>query len=169
MRQADHIHQTALSNEFPVRDYATSSATSAVARHPLMSTFASFPTVCFILALFNDIAYWRTANLQWQNFSEWLLFGGLVVGGFVLLFEVIGLLFRPTIRAQGPGWLHAIGLLIVLLLGLYNSFVHARDGWTAVVPEGLILSTAMIVVMIITGWLGHAAILRRSPKGVSHG
>jgi uncharacterized membrane protein len=169
MRQANRIHPSALSSEFPVRDPATSSATSAVARHPLMSTFASFPTVCFILALLNDIAYWRTANLQWQNFSEWLLFGGLVVGGFVLLFEVVGLLFRPRVRAQGPGWLHAIGLLIVLLLGFYNSLVHARDGWTAVVPEGLILSVATVVVMIITGWLGHTSVLRRSSKGVSHG
>jgi len=141
---------------------------AAVARHPLTSTFTSFPAVCFILALLNDIAYWRTANLQWQNFAEWLLFTGLVVGGLVLLAEVVGLLFRSRVRAQGPGWLHAIGLLIVLVLGVINSFVHARDGWTAVVPQGLILSVVMVVVMMITGWLGHASVLRRSAQVVPH-
>jgi len=133
-----------------------------------MSTFASFPTVCFILSLLNDIAYWRTANLQWQNFAEWLLFAGLVVGGFVLLVEIVGLLLRPRIRAQGPGWLHALGLLIVLGLGFINSLVHARDGWTAVVPQGLILSVLMVVVLMITGWIGHASVLRRSAKVASH-
>jgi uncharacterized membrane protein len=143
-------------------------AAAAIARHPLMSTFASFPTACFILTLLNDIAYWRTANLQWQNFAEWLLFAGLVVGGFVLLVEIIGLLLRPRIRAEGPGWLHALGLLIVLALGFINSLVHARDGWTAVVPQGLILSVLMVVVMMITGWIGHATVLRRSAKVASH-
>jgi uncharacterized membrane protein len=151
-----------------VRDL-TSSAAADVARHPLMATFASFPTVCFILALLNDVAYWRTANLQWQYFAAWLLFAGLVVGGLVLLVEVVGLLFRSSIRARGPGWLHAIGLLVVLVLGVINSFVHARDGWTAIVPQGLILSVAMVVVMMITGWLGHTSVLRRSAKVVLHG
>jgi uncharacterized membrane protein len=146
-----------------------SSATGAIARHPFTSTFVSFPTVCFILALLNDIAYWRTANLQWQNFAEWLLFGGLVVGGLVLLVEVVGLLFRSSVRAQGPGWLHAIGLLIVLVLGLINSFVHARDGWTAVVPQGLILSVVMVVVMMISDWLGHASVVHRTAQVVPHG
>jgi len=133
-----------------------------------MSTFASFPTICFILALLSDIAYWRNAHPQWHNFAEWLLFGGLVVGGLVLLVEVVGLVFRFNARAQGPGWTHAIGLLIVLVLGVVNSFVHARDGWTAIVPQGLILSAVMVVVMMITGWLGQASFLRRSAKVVHH-
>jgi uncharacterized membrane protein len=146
----------------------TSGAADAVARHPFMSTFTSFPTICFILALLNDIAYWRTAHLQWHNFAEWLLFGGLVVGGLVLLVEVVGLVFRFNARARGPGWPHAVGLLIVLVLGVINSFVHARDGWTAIVPQGLILSALMVVVMMITGWLGHASFLRRSARVVPH-
>ena len=146
----------------------TPTVAAAIARHPLMATFASLPTACFILTLLNDIAYGRTANLQWQNFAEWLLFAGLVVGGFVLLVEIVGLLLRPRIRAEGPGWLHALGLLIVLALGFINSLVHARDGWTAVVPQGLILSVLMVVVMMITGWIGHATVLRRSAKVASH-
>ena len=147
----------------------TSNAMAAVTRHPVASAFTSFPTACFILALLNDIAYWRTANLQWQNFAEWLLFAGLVVGGLVLLLEVVGLLFRSRVRAQGPGWLHAIGLLVVLVLGFINSLVHARDGWTAVVPQGLILSVATVAVIMITGWLGHVSVLRHSAKVVPYG
>ena len=57
----------------------------------------------------------------------------------------------------------------MLALGFVNSLVHARDGWTAVVPQGLILSVAMVVVRMITGWLGHASAHRRSEKVLSHG
>jgi uncharacterized membrane protein len=124
--------------------------------------------VCFILALLNDIADWRTANLQWQNFAEWLLFGGLVVGGLLLVVEILALLFGSGAQAQGPGWLHVLGLAIVLVLATLNNFVHARDGWTAVVPQGLILSAATVVVLVITGWLAHASIVRRSPKVYLH-
>ncbi|RDI58489.1 DUF2231 domain-containing protein [Microvirga subterranea] len=164
MRHADPTVPTPASREFPVRD-ATSGGPLAAA----WQTVASFPAVCFILALLNDIAYWRTANLQWQNFAEWLLFAGLVVGGVVLVVEVVGLLFRRRLRPQGFGWLHALGLLVVLGLGFVNSLVHARDGWTAVVPQGLALSVAMVIVMMITGWLGHASGRRRTEKVLSHG
>jgi uncharacterized membrane protein len=142
------------------------SARAAISAHPLYSSFVSFPTVCFILAFLNDIAYWRTANLQWQNFAEWMLFGGLVVGGFVLLAQIIGLFMRHRDGVAGPNWIQPLGTAIVLGLQFINSLVHARDGWTAVVPQGLILSAVSILIMIIAGWLGRASVHRRR-AGVS--
>jgi uncharacterized membrane protein len=135
---------------------------AAVFGHPLYSSFVSFPTACFVLTLLCDIAYWRTGILQWQTFAEWLLFAGLVVGGFVLLAAVVGLFTRSA----GPGALHALGILVVLALAFVNSLVHARDGWTAVVPQGLILSAATVVVMILTGLVGRARV-RRQIKGAT--
>ena len=48
--------------------------------HPIHAALAPFPAVCFTLALATDVAYWRTANLMWSNFSSWLLFAGLATG-----------------------------------------------------------------------------------------
>jgi uncharacterized membrane protein len=49
-----------------------------------------------------------------------------------------------------------------------NNLVHAGDGWTAVVPYGLILSAATVAVMAVTDWLGRSMVYRHG-VGVSNG
>jgi uncharacterized membrane protein len=39
--------------------------------------------------------------------------------------------------------------VLALLVGLVNAFVHSRDGWTAVVPQGLILSVLDVLVLLV--------------------
>ena len=34
------------------------------------------------------------------------------------------------VRALPKAWLHMVGNIIVMLLALFNSFVHSRDAWT---------------------------------------
>lgn len=121
----------------------------------------SFPVVCFTLALVTDIIYWRTSFLMWQHFSEWLLLAGLVVGALAVIARLIGIFARSEHRAP-RFWPYAIGCVLVLVLALVNSLVHSGDGWTAVVPRGLILSTVTVLVMLITGWLGIGIFGRRA-------
>ena len=45
--------------------------------------------------------------------------------------------------------------LVLFVLAVVNNFVHARDGWTSVVPTGLTLSAVMVLIMIVSGFLGH--------------
>ena len=124
---------------------------------PLHAILVQFPVVCFTLALLTDVAYWQTANLMWQNFSAWLLFAGLVFAGLAMLAGIVDML-RPSVRRQGRSWVHAAGSLVVLGLALLNSFVHAADGWTAVVPWGLALSAVTVVAIIVTNWFGRAIV-----------
>jgi uncharacterized membrane protein len=126
-----------------------------VAGPPIYSTLAQFPVVCFTLTLLNDLAYWQTENLMWHNFSSWLLFAGLAFGALAALAGIVEFLFSSRARARGPFWPHVIGSLIVLVLAFLNSLVHAGDGWTGVVPWGLTLSAATVVLMIVTGWLSR--------------
>ncbi len=139
----------------------------AVGGQPIYSTLVQFPVVCFTLTLLTDIAYWRTFNLMWQNFSSWLLFAGLVFGALAVIVGIIDFAVRPAIRANRPAWPHVIGSVVVLVLALLNSLVHAGDGWTAIVPWGLTLSVITVVVMIITDWLGRSMVYRHG-AGVSH-
>jgi uncharacterized membrane protein len=117
----------------------------------------SFPIACFTLALLTDIAYWQTENLLWLHFSEWLLLAGLVGAGIEFGVVIIEWLARRV----RPGWLVIIGGIVVMLLAIGNSFVHTVDGWTAVVPNGLILSGLTVLAMIVTGWLGSRTGSRR--------
>ena len=54
-------------------------------------------------------------------------------------------------------WLYALGGAIAFVLALINAFVHSRDGYTAVVPTGLTLSAAVVVILLFTSWIGGAA------------
>lgn len=143
-------------------------STAAVAGHPIHAALVPFPIVCFTLALFTDIAFYRTNNLMWQNFSSWLLLAGLVFGGLAAVFGAIDLLSRRSVRAQRPAWPHAIGNVIVLGLALLNSFVHASDGWTAVVPWGLTLSAVTVLLLAVTVWLGRSLVYRHGVGVDSH-
>lgn len=126
-----------------------------IAGHPYSALFLPVPIVCFTGALLTDIAYANSGgNLQWENFSDWLLAAGLVFGGIAALLMLIDLARLRQLRTTF-GW-GAFGLLIVtLVLELINSFVHARDGWTAVVPAGLTLSAIGAVLIMSYGWVWH--------------
>ncbi|ANM08128.1 hypothetical protein AMC78_PD00618 (plasmid) [Rhizobium phaseoli] len=117
--------------------------------YPIQSLFIPFPFVCFTLALATDIAFWQSGNLLWQNFSAWLLFAGLVFGGLAILVGVFDLL-RPRTQPLRPTFLSALLYLLILVLAVANSLVHAGDGWTAVVPYGLALSAVTFVLCLVT-------------------
>lgn len=137
-------------------------STMGIAARPIQATLSQIPAVCFTLTLLTDIAFWRTGSLTWQYFSAWLLLAGLVGGGLAVLVGLVSLVRRRHGPAQGWGWPHAIAGLVVLGLALLNSFVHARDGWTAVVPQGLILSALTVAAMVVAALLGRSVILRRA-------
>lgn len=134
----------------------------SVAGHPVHAALVPFPIVCFTLVLLTDIAYWQTGNLMWQNFSAWLLLAGLVFGGLAAIAGLVDLVSRPLLRSHSTAVPHGAGNVVVLLLALANSFVHAGDGWTAVVPTGLVLSLLTVLVMIATVWLGRAMVYRQA-------
>ena len=147
-------------------DFSHPRSTAAIAGHPIHAILIPFPIACFTLTLLTDIAYWRTSNLMWLHFSEWLLFAGLVFGVFAALAGAVDFLFRREVRARRPAWPHAIGGVVVLCLALVNSLVHAGDGWTAVVPYGLILSAVTVLLLVITDWFGRSMVYRHG-VGVS--
>lgn len=141
--------------------------TVVIGGHPFHTMLGQFPVVCFTLTLFTDVTYWRTSNLIWQYFSAWLLLAGLVFGALAVIVALIEFLVRP-VRARGPAWIYAIGSAIVLALAIVNSFVHAADGWTSVVPWGLTLSAVTVVLMIVTGWFGRGLVFGRDIGGHDH-
>jgi uncharacterized membrane protein len=119
-----------------------------------------FPMVCFIGAFVTDLAYWQTANMQWANFSVWLITAGLVIGAFAGLAGLTDLLGSRALRHVGIAWVHGLGNILAMLLSLVNVFIHSRDAYTSVVPSGLILSGLVVLILIVTGWLGGELVFR---------
>jgi len=117
--------------------------------NPILSALLSFPIACFSLTVLTDIAYIRTLNLLFLHFSEWLLLAGLVFG----VAAAIVALAQYLIWRVRPSWATVACGVIVLLLATLNSFIHTADGWTAVVPSGLVVSILTVLAMILTGWM----------------
>jgi uncharacterized membrane protein len=125
----------------------------AIGGVPIHAMLVPFPIVCFTGALLSDITYSNSPQVQWANFSEWLLAVGLIMGVLAALFGLIDFLAAGKARPR-IGWVHLIGNAVVLVLALFNNLVHARDGWTGVVPTGLTLSAITVLILIVTGYLG---------------
>ena len=113
--------------------------------HPgLIASGATLLIATFV----SDVLYWQTLLFQWNNVSEWLLAAGLVLAAFAAVAFIIDLALR---RVWKIDWLRFAGLTIAVLLSLLNAFVHSRDAYTAVVPEGIILSGIVTLILIVVG------------------
>lgn len=128
---------------------------AAIAGVPVHAMLVPFPIVCFTGAMITDIIYANTAVIQYTDFSSWLLAFGLFMGAFAGLFGLIDLFRNRAADLPTIAWVHMIGNFAVLALALVNSFVHARDAWTSVVPTGLTLSVITVLLLVVTGFLGH--------------
>ena len=131
-----------------------------IGSHPIHPILVPVPIGCFVGTFLSDLMYWRTASMQWANFSAWLVTVGVIVGWLAALVGFIDFVGNRNVRALPPAWPHFIGNVVVLILATINMMVHSRDAYTSVVPTGLILSALTVLILIITGWLGWSMVYR---------
>jgi uncharacterized membrane protein len=130
---------------------------------PIHKMLVSFSAAYFVGALVTDLIYWQIPDVLWERFSIWLITAGLVMAGLAAIAYVIDL--AGGRRIDRPAWPRVVGYTIAVLLSLVNAFVHSRDGYTAVVPTGLMLSGLVIVVLLLTAWVGRVLLANRYRVG----
>lgn len=138
----------------------TPRSTAAIGGHPVHAMLVPIPITCFVGTFVTDTAYWRTANLLWADMSYWLLTAGLIVAILAAIAGLVDFFGERRIRALRPAWIHAIGNVLVVILSAVNELVHFRDAWTSVVPWGLVLSGAVVLILLVTGWNGWTMVYR---------
>jgi uncharacterized membrane protein len=114
----------------------------------------SFSAAYFAGALVTDLVYWQIPDVLWERFSIWLIAAGLIMAGLAAVAYAIDL--AGSRQIDTPAWPRVVGYALAVVLSLMNAFVHSRDGYTAVVPTGLMLSGLVIVVLLLTAWVGMA-------------
>jgi uncharacterized membrane protein len=119
---------------------------------PIHKMLVAFSAAYFAGALVTDLVYWHIPDVLWERFSIWLITAGLIMAGFAAIAYLIDLAGGRQIDT--PAWPRVIGYALAVLLALINAFVHSRDGYTAVVPTGLMLSGLVVVVLLLTSWVG---------------
>jgi uncharacterized membrane protein len=118
---------------------------------PLHAILLAGTVPLFLGGLLNDIAYFKTYQIQWSNFASWLIAGGLLFCGLALLFALVNLIRAE--RKSGRPVLYFLLLLVTWVLGLVNAFEHAKDAWASM-PSGLILSVVVTLLACVAAWTG---------------
>ena len=127
------------------------------APHSAVHFVSAFPAVflagslsLFLGAALCDAAYASSYEIQWNNFSSWLLVGALVFAAVALMFALRDALSRT--RRTRARIVYAVVLGLAWLAGFLNSLVHARDAWASM-PTGLIYSCISLVLAGIATWM----------------
>jgi uncharacterized membrane protein len=123
--------------------------------HPLHAFLLSASVPLYLGALLADWAYGGSAEPQWSNFAAWLIAGAMVFTGFALLWAFVALLRSRA--GRGRPALLCVLLLVLFVLGLVDSFVHARDAW-AIMPAAPVLSAIVTLLAAAAAWAGLATL-----------
>jgi uncharacterized membrane protein len=149
------MQQHATITEVPFVGNADLRSTGRSGGRPIHNIPAAFSAAYFVGALVTDLAYVQTPDVMWERFSIWLITAGMILAGAAVVAYVFDLFTGRQI--DRPTWARAIGYALVIVLSLINAFVHSRDGYTAVVPTGLVLSGLVTVVLLLTALTGTAS------------
>ncbi|MFV0625694.1 DUF2231 domain-containing protein [Sphingomonas sp. ac-8] len=132
----------------------------AGAWHPLHGMLAAYPLVCFTGALVTDVTYANTAEMQWANFSVWLIAAGVIMGVLAAIAGIVDAL-RTRHTRRRSSWLHSLLTAATFVVAIVNGFIHSRDAWTSVVPGGLVLSAITAVLVLASSWMGYKMLGQR--------
>jgi len=138
----------------------------AMPPHPIHTLLAAFPLTFFTTAFVTDLTYVNTAEMQWANFSVWLITGGLIMTVLAAIAGIVDSSRNRHLRRAPRPWFHSLLNLAVLVLGTINAFVHSRDAWTSVMPTGILLSGVVAVLVIASSWTG-VSVAHHTTSGVA--
>jgi uncharacterized membrane protein len=141
-------------------------STARIGEHPIHPMLVPFPIAYFGGTFLTDLAYWWTGEVMWAHFSAWLVTAGVIMAYLAAIAGLIDFLSSRMIRSRPPAWPHVIGNVVVLILATLNMLVHTHDAWTSVVPWGLVLSTAVVLILLFTGWMGWSMVYRHGVGAV---
>ena len=123
--------------------------------HPAHAFFLAAAFTPFLGAAISDYAYSKSFQIQWLNFSNWLIAGALVFGAVALLCASMDL--TRAERRTGRASVYFLLVLAMWVLGLINAFVHAGDAW-ATMPMGLVLSVIVTLLAAAAVWIAFAGL-----------
>lgn len=142
----------------------TRSGTGVRQRRLLHPGLVASGATLLIAGFVSDVLYWQSLLFQWNNVSQWLVAAGMV---FALLAAIAFALDVVLRRVGRIAWLRFGAVAVAAMLGLLNAFVHSRDAYTAIVPQGLILSAIVSVILLAVGLTGGWALAARRTVAVT--
>ena len=153
-------------NAFVVETMPPASSRVASVAAPIYLLLFPIPVVLFVAAVVTDVAYSASAFLMWLHFSQWLIAAGLAFGAVAAIALLVVVFASGANRVGTYGWSHLVLFYAALIIEVFNAFIHTADGWTAVVPIGVLLSiVGAICALAAVGTLFFMPIAWVSARG----
>jgi len=127
--------------------------------NPVHAILLGFPAALFTAVLMGDIALAAGAARPWVGFAFWLIVGGVLTGGIVLLWVLIGLMRARAGRLR-RSVVYLAALLAMCTLGLGNAAAHLTGTWAGTLA-GITLSASSCALALIAAWTGYLGVPRQ--------
>ena len=136
--------------------------------HPVHQMLVVFPLGLLGMAVIFDVVAFALGNGYWSEVALWMIVAGIATGLLAAPFGLIDWLAIPSgTRAKRIGALHGLGNVVVLTL-FAGSAVFRWAAPQAPAALALMLSGGVLVLALVTGWLG-GELVDRLGIGVDEG
>lgn len=135
-------------------------STAQILGHPLHPMLVTFPIAFFVGTFVSDLVYLVRGDAFWARVSFWLLVAGLAMGALAALAGFTDFLGDRLIRAIRTAWYHMIGNVTAVVLSLISLWLRCRDGVAADYPAVFWISLIVVLIFVVTGWLGGELVFR---------
>ena len=129
-------------------------STVTIMQHPIHPMLVVYPIALLSLVLPVDLVFWLSGDGFWARVGFWLVGAGLGLGLLAAAIGAIDFFTVARARSHVAGWSHFVSAIVLLALAAANLQQRWLDHEAAVLPWGLVLSAAMALVVVVTGWLG---------------
>jgi uncharacterized membrane protein len=131
-----------------------------IAGHPLHPVVVPLPIGMFVGAFVADLAYARTHDRFWARTAHAMAAAGVGTGLLAGALGATDLIGRERIRSRGSAWVHGLGNLAAVGLGIGSVLLRRDKQPDVIVPRGLAVSSAIVAILGVTGWLGGELVFR---------
>jgi uncharacterized membrane protein len=136
-------------------------STARIAGHPIHPMLVPFPIAFFVGALVTDLIHRSSGDPFWARGSVVLLIAGLIMAALAAVAGLADVLGDRLVRQVGIVWWHMTGNVIAVLLELWNLVLRLSRGAENAGSLGLTLSAVVVLILLVTGWLGWEMVYRR--------
>ncbi len=129
-------------------------STASIAGHPIHPMLVTLPIGFLVAALLSDIGYFLNGSAFWVEASRWLILGGIITGALAAVFGLIDFLTIAYVRSHTAAWVHFLGNALAIVLSIINLAIRPSGPQADVPSAGIILSVIVVLIFLVTGWLG---------------
>ena len=78
-----------------------------------------------------------------------------MMGALAAVAGLTDFLGNSRVRSITAAWVHFLGNAIAMLLAIWNLVLRLGEGGSKAVPSGgVLLSLVVVIIFLVTGWLG---------------